>query len=379
MERIRGNQRIILIVVVALALLCLVGVLIYNILTGGAGEDVAAEPSPTAVPTQAPTEEGPEEVITPEEATATPTRVVGEEVEGEVMAEATTEPTLEPTTEPATATPSPTPARQASSATSSSALVAAKPQVRELLANGDFEQGFGNTGVGLQWGSFKTEGAAISFSSEAPGPFVKTGSSAQRISISQAAQADQYAGIYQQVEVIPGQTYTLKLFGQIRSPFGDIQASSYGYRMEYAIDYNGGTNWGRIPEQDWVELPWDEQRLDTAEVKFLGHAASVEATSDQLTLFVRAWNKWPHPALAEYTLDSLSLVGSASAPITAAPVASSAAGGSTGTGEALVDKGLPTTGTGDETRFIQDGRFWGAVVILLLLAVGAIYRARWNY
>jgi hypothetical protein len=45
----------------------------------------------------------------------------------------------------------------------------------------------------------------------------------------------------------------------------------------------------------------------------------------------------------------------------------------------LVDGGLPTTGIGSTTAFMQDGRFWGGVVVLLLLGLGAIYRAKWRW
>jgi hypothetical protein len=354
MEAIKERRRLLLIVLVVLVIVCLVGVLVYRILTE-TGDDVASyTPTPTLTPT-----EGPVVVITPEEETPTPTLVVIEEP----TASPTTEPTAKPTntpTPPATATPTPT------TTTSEPGLFA--PSIEDLLTNGDFEEGFDNQGVGLNWQSFKNDNVVVVFSSEAPGPLVKSGSSAQRISLAGATEGDRYGGIYQQLEVVPNQTYILDLHGQIRTGLADIDLSSYGYRMQYAIDYSGGDNWLNVPQEDWMELPWDEQLLQSPDVKFLDHTTEITPTSNQLTLFVRAWNKWPDPGLAEYTLDSLSLVGPAPGRV-AEP----------GTGEALVDKGLPGTGVDDSAGLMGDGRFWGAVLILVLLAAGAIYRGRWGY
>lgn len=375
-ENPRVSPRYILIGVVVVALLCLVLILFYNIFTGG-GEDVANN-TPAPVPTKTAAE--PEVIVTPEEAekTPTPTRVISDQPTepagtpsaGEPTTEPTTQPTTEPTTEPTTQpggeASSTRPPNGSSSTDVSGVSAVVEPRVDNLVENGDFEEGFSDQGVALHWHNFKNDSVIAAFSAEQPGPYVKSGDSAQRISLAEATQADRYAGIYQTVAVIPNQRYGLGLHGQIRTGFGDIEHSSYGYRMEYAIDPKGGTDWQDIPAEDWVELPWDEQLLNTPNVEFLEYSTVITPTSDELTIFVRAWNKWADPGLAEYTLDSISLVG---------PVP----GSMTETQEALVDGGLPTTGIGDAGSFIGDGRFWGAILILLLLAVGAIYRGKWGY
>ncbi len=361
------NRRLILVALVILVLVCLVGVLIYRIFfTNGGGEIVSDTPTPTL----APTEEEPTVVITPEEeVTPTPTRVVAEKPTNTPTPEATIEPTTEPTTEPATPTKALAEQPDLASDLNISTGGVEPGAIADQLKNGDFEAGFSDQGVALEWHSFKTDGAAVAFSGETPGPYVKSGAGAQRISIAEASQADRYAGIYQQLAVAPNQTYTLELHGQIRTGFADINLSSYGYRLQYAIDYTDGDNWQDIPAEDWVELPWNEQLLHSPDVKFLDYTTEITPTSNQLTLFVRAWNKWADPGLAEYTLDSLSLTGSS--PVYAAAT--------TETGEALIDQPLPTTGAGDSAGLMSDGRFWGAVLILLLLAAGAIYRRRWGY
>jgi hypothetical protein len=357
MQALRENPRmlrIVLLVLFILALACLVGVLLYTILFPG-GDGVGSD-TPTPSPTDTP--EGPIVIVTPEEEepTPTPTKVVVEEP----TAEPTQEPTTEPTQEPAaTATP-----------TSSADLdlpIISPGTIADLLKNGDFEAGFDEQGVGLDWQSFKTDSVITAFSSETVAPYVKSGSRAQRITMSQATQNNRYAGLYQRVNLVPSQPYTLELHGQIRTGFGDVNQSSYGYRVQYAVDHTGSNNWLAVPEENWVELPWDEQLLNSAEVEFLDYTTTVTSTSSQITLFVRAWNKWADPGEVQYTLDSLSLVGPS--PVGAGPEP----------GETLIDQPLPTTGADDSAGFISNGRFWIALLVLLLLVVGAIYRAKWSY
>jgi hypothetical protein len=359
MQALRENprlMRIILLGMFVLALACLVGVLIYNILYGEGGNGGVSD-TPTPAP-PAPTSEGPDVVVTPdEEPTPTPTRVIIEEPTEEPTQEPTTEPTEEPG---ATATPT------KESSVDLEIPIISPGAITELLKNGDFEEGFDEQGAGSEWQSFKTDSVATIFSSETISPYIKSGAGAQRITMSQATQGNRYAGIYQQVNIVPSQPYTLELHGQIRTGFADVNLSSYGYRMQYAIDHNGGDNWRDVPEENWVELPWDEQLLNSLDVKFLDHTTEITSTSSQISLFVRAWNKWADPGEAQYTLDSLSLVGPAPT-----------IGGSPDE-EVQIDKPLPTTGAGD-TSFMGNGRFWIAVLVLLLLAVGAIYRAKWSY
>jgi hypothetical protein len=341
-----------LIGLVILALLCLVLALLYNIITGG---DDTAGGTPTA--TLAPTG-GVTVIITPEEEeqfTPTPTRVLSDA------------PSATPTPAGELAdTPTPEPATPTRPSTSVASDFDGSPRRGDLLKNGDFEAGF-DQGIARQWHNFKNDNIVVSYSAETAAPFVKDGFTAQRISLAQARLGDRYGGIYQQLTVVPNQTYTLTLNGQIRTGLADIDLSSYGYRMQYAIDPTGGDNWQRVPAEAWVELPWDEQLLNSDAVRFLTYETEIKPTSGKITLFIRAWNKWADPGLAEYTLDGLSLVG--------AVPGSAPDQGSDGT---MVDGGLPTTGSGDAGGLIGDGRFWVAVLILALLAAGAVYRGRWG-
>ena len=408
MERFQQNRRIILIALLAMVLVCLVAVLIYNVFVAGGGQDVASEP-PTATPVA--TEEVEEvDTPTPEGMTPTPTRVISGELaeddEDETAEEGTAEPTTESTTEPtATPTASSSGSTSSTSGTSSSTtgdfsgstrvveVEVEEMGIEEILENGGFEEGFNDDGIGVSWQGFGTDGAVVNFTSESAISFVESGESAQRISIDKAVEPDQYGGIYQKVDATPGQVYTLTIKGQIRSGFGSVDASSYGYRVQYAIDYDGGENWRAIPAEEWMELPWDEQGFDANEFTFSESTVQVTPTSDTMTVFIRGWNKWADQTLGEYTFDSLSLVGPVTRTTTitrtdTAPAMTSTggeSGGTTGTSSSssssedeLVDGALPVTGT-EDTVFMQDGRFWGALFVVILLILGAVYQAKWSW
>ncbi len=227
-----------------------------------------------------------------------------------------------------------------------------------LLRNGGFEWGFGDDGVAQAWQRFDNGSATFIFMAEPWDAAILDGDNAQRITITNATQPDRYAGIYQTVGVTPGEAYRLTLNGQVRSTFGDVADSQYGYRMQYAVDWSGGTDWQNIPADEWIELPWDEQFIDGENMFFLDYTTDLVPPTGKLTLFIRAWNKWPDKLEAQYTLDSLSLVGPQ-------PM------------EEMFNQPLPTTGGSVQFTLPSDPRVWGSVALLLFLLGGALWR--WRY
>lgn len=385
-ERDPRTLRLVLIGLVVVVLLCVVGLLVFNILTSEP-DQVAGGDTPT--PPTAPTEEV-DTTPTPEEVTPTPTRVIGG-----TTPEVTEEPTEEPTKVPTIA---PTVVLTLAADTSPEAgtttiTVVESGDTGNVVKNGDFEEGFDERGVGLHWDTFKSDNILAVYSAEAPGPYIHSDAQAQRITTAQASMGDRYVGIYQQINVVPNQTYTLTMYGQIRTGFGDVNQSSFGYRMQYAVAQRAMRNWEMVPDEDWVELPWDEQLLDSPDTEFLEYSTEIIPTSQQITLFIRTWNKWADPGEVHFTLDDISLTGPALITQVAADQTEALSSGTTATGEAaattidqetatqdedaMVDKGLPVTGIGDGAGFMADSRFWGALVVLLLLGVGAVYRAKW--
>ena len=392
MQFIQERRRLILLVLVVVLLLCLVAVAAFNLLQSG-GNDVADQP-PTAI--VEPTDEGSEVVITAEVSTPTPTRVIEEEPTQEATEESTQD--VEPTAEP---TPDLAIAATASEFSAPAVEFIEVHQVEEILENSGFEEGFSETtGVGLNWQGFASDSAVVTFSPEAEGPFVYDGSGAQRFSVQEAILTNRYVGIYQTVDVVAGEAYSLTIRGQVRTMFGNVNDSGYGYRVQYAVDKTGGQDWQAITDTAWVELPWGEEKLDTSQVSFSEYSTSFVAESDQATVFIRGWNKWADPKLVEYTLDSLSLVGPSpnNVEMVAMTVPGSGDGAMTtsdggemtaSAGEATtsstmasdgsnqpIDQALPVTGIHDNVNILTDGRFWGAIMVLTLLALGAVYQAK---
>ena len=225
------------------------------------------------------------------------------------------------------------------------------PGVTERVRNGSFEGGFEDESLALGWSTFNNGSAIYEFLEEIWPMAVYDGERAQRIQVDGASQPDRYAGIYQTVNVIPDGTYRLSLHGQIRTGLGDVQASQYGYVMQLGIDYNGGQDWTRV--DNWIDLPWDEQRFDAMELVFYGYDAAVEPPGRQMTLFVRTWNKWADPGPVEYTVDEISLTG---------PYASAAA---------AISDPLPVTGEPNPSVTVSVL----ASILVVLLLVGAGWQA----
>lgn len=394
------RRRIILIVLVVVLLLCLVGAVALNMFNRG-GDDVAQQPTATATLAQAeeptpqpePTEAEPTATPAPAEPTATsepsPTpEPTATEATDSSMASASTESNDNTAETPSESgdTTAEVPAVSAGGEQPAPVVnveMVAVTQVGEILKNGNFEAGFGENGVAQNWQSFATLGSAVNFSAETSEPFLKDGQHAQRISIDRAFEPDQYGGIQQTVDVIAGETYTVTIYGQIRSNFGSVEASNYGYRVQMALGQNGVNDWRSIEPANWVELPWPEQSLGSDAHEFSEYSDQFVARGDKVTLFVRGWNKWADGSLGEYTFDALSVVGPDPATTEMVAVASPGGGEMTSAPPAaegeMVDKGLPVTGLGDGVNLMQDGRFWGAVIVLLLLLTGAVYRSGWRW
>jgi hypothetical protein len=180
-----------------------------------------------------------------------------------------------------------------------------------LIENGGFEEGFAvDSGVGNGWGHFSGGNVEASFYDDAWEAVVIEGEHAQLIELINASVMDTYAGIYQNVEVEADQAYQLSFKGIVRSSEGSIEASNYGYRMQYAIDLSGNEDWEAV--ETWVELPWDEEPR-TSPASVTGFVINSEETTftaagDSVTIFFRAWKKWPGPGEGNYNLDAIRLV-----------------------------------------------------------------------
>ncbi len=168
-----------------------------------------------------------------------------------------------------------------------------------LVANGDFEGGFGPDGVANGWQDFENGGAMrATFHDDTWAPVVHEGAHSQLIEINTqcfgASDPDRVAGIYQTLSVKAGTTYELCLSGMLRSLRGDADPQSWGYTANVGIDQDGGTDWSEVAEEDWTDIPWDTvyERTSPGE-EMDSYCMHVTAESESLTLFIRLWKKWP--------------------------------------------------------------------------------------
>jgi hypothetical protein len=185
--------------------------------------------------------------------------------------------------------------------------------IQNLIRNGDFEEDFpAELGLGRGWSNFNNGSALIGWNAETWAQVVPERQQAQMIEIKNSRERDRYAGIYQTITVVPNQQYRLSLKGLIRSSEGEVTRSNYGYRLQYALDHQGGTTWELLPDEAWRELPWDEQPLaqtPTDRYRIDTFNTTITSQSDSLTLFIRGWKKWIDSGTGIYDLDDISLIG----------------------------------------------------------------------
>ena len=182
------------------------------------------------------------------------------------------------------------------------ALVVVAPSIANpgsnLVANGDFEGGFGVDGVAYAWHKYDNGGEmTASFHDDTWAPVIYDGAHSQLIEINTvcrgASDPDRYAGIYQALSVKAGTTYELCMHGMLRSLWGDPDPISWGYVAQVGIDQAGGTDWTALAADDWTDVPWDQVHPRTEPGDMESFCMNVKAKSDSMSLFVRLWKKWP--------------------------------------------------------------------------------------
>ncbi len=224
----------------------------------------------------------------------------------------------------------------------SSAPLASAPV--ELLRNGNFEEGFvaqpGCGMVGAFWNCFHNGGTAnYGFHDDQWDPVVYDGDHSQLIAIDTkqiGGDPDRYAGIYQTVDVVPGETYRFSIRGMIRAD--DKDSDPWRYRVQVGFDYTGGSDWTAV--KDWIELPWDTYYPRTAPGGFSEYETLVTATGSKLTVFIRVWKKWGDwYREVDVNLDAISLFGPVTAPPPAPATSQQPAPAAVCTGPNLVRNG----------------------------------------
>jgi len=180
-----------------------------------------------------------------------------------------------------------------------------------LIVNGGFEDGFFE-GIGVGWERFATGNVQAGWQDDTWAEVVYEGEHAQLLSLKDAWETDRYVGIFQGIRVVPHTEYLLTLHGLVRSDEGSVAESDYGYRLQYGLDFAGGTDW-QSPEVAWIDLPWDDQPRTAPPTEGYRreiYTATITAQTTKVTLFIRGWKKWSGAQEGNYNVDGLSLVES---------------------------------------------------------------------
>jgi hypothetical protein len=217
--------------------------------------------------------------------------------------------TLTPTTEPPAEVGGSQPAEQPSTGEQQvSYVVRTVSVVGDTIVNGSFEEGFDENGVATGWQTFDNGGVGKrTWMPELDPIHVSHGEQAQLMQLTGAGNVDRYIGIYQTVEVIPGETYTLTLHGLIRSSDAGNVNTPFGHRIEWGVDYQGQGYWPVVEE--WFDTGWNDVKLDDRNPTMNYLSLPIEAKSDKLTFFIRGWTKWPTQPIAKFYIDGVSLTG----------------------------------------------------------------------
>ena len=264
----------------------------------------SAEPTPTNVPlpTETPLAVLPTytPTMTAQPPTATPTEAPTEAPTKAAAAAAVSEtkPTLTPTPKPPeTKAPETKPAAGGQDAVAPVVYkTITKPAGKgDLLTNGSFEEGFDENGVGSGWTAYSNKGAVYAWIDEIQPKHVSHGTHAQLMRVMGPGEPDRFVGLYQTVEVIPGETYTLSLHGLIRSSTAMSDRTTYGHRIQWAIDDGSSKNWYEM-NQDWAawtDTGWNDVTLDAKVAPVNAFSDRVTFENQEVTLYVRGWTKWP--------------------------------------------------------------------------------------
>jgi hypothetical protein len=127
-------------------------------------------------------------------------------------------------------------------------------------------------------------------------------------------QPDARLGVYQTVNVVPGQSYLFVISGTIQAQPG-ASSPDINNRVAVFFDQAGHTDWHSIPREDWISLPWKEQELefklsgpdDPDLAKVENYFTVVKANSSKMTVFIEAWRRWPNWRTTIFTVDCVSL------------------------------------------------------------------------
>lgn len=144
-----------------------------------------------------------------------------------------------------------------------------------LLANGDFAKGF-TAGTANGWSVLNTDNFT--------GIHSESENHEQKIHVAQPVDGDSYSGIYQKVQVIPSQIYTLKADCMTRYK-GDEENPWDNVMAKVCVQPLGKEDF-RSRDLDFITLPAEHDTWHAVNQKFA-------VVGDAATVYLAAWRKFP--------------------------------------------------------------------------------------
>ena len=99
---------------------------------------------------------------------------------------------------------------------------------------------------------------------------------------------------------IATQDYQLFINALMRTTEANFKTSGYGYRVQFGIDYNGGSDWKAVT--NWQDIGMNNEFPRLSPGPYFNFNTTVTPTGNNMTIFVRGWKKWANP-FKEFDLD----------------------------------------------------------------------------
>jgi hypothetical protein len=244
-------------------------------------------------------------------------------------------------------------------------LAESVPGANNLIANGNFEYGFypvpqlgfeppdtGQVPIGWDWYKSNTYGKVTILNNQEfglvcrddtgaaqatnqppdddspfgpiPGVVYQRPNNSLSFRFQSTDEPDMRLGVYQIVNVTPGQDYRFSISGtiQVQSGASTLQPTNpeapeeaQNHTLEISFDQNGGTNWQAVPLEKRHVVEFTEHKLefkvseDDEDIAIIQDFETVvRARSDKMTVFMTAWRKWANWRTTRFVIDCVSLV-----------------------------------------------------------------------
>lgn len=157
-----------------------------------------------------------------------------------------------------------------------------------------------------------------------PGYVAPPSSNTLALHMQSTDEMDARLGVYQTLNVVPGQDYRFSMSATIQVQAGARTLEPLGpagfipqapnHTFELYFDHTGNTDWRAIPFQKWTNVPIPEEKLffsveetekegESALAVITNYQTIVKARSNKMTIFITGWRKWANWRTSIFNID----------------------------------------------------------------------------